>query len=319
MNHKQQLFANAYLRLTDPLVAYIQAYKPKDASNYRSIKSAANRLLRHPEIAAHISGVRNAAREQAQFELKEQMKEELLTVHDKRLYIKRVINGEILIPQDYKTNGCNRCTIFLRPTFPQILGYLKEDSRLAGHYPQQQKTTKKNLAHSISPEFIPQQAGGGGSDFAQNTPPPEQQSATNCPPPAGVSRSDGGGTLAQDAREEQHPNAVSALSPIEKTSTRQHLTTNTDKKLLTASPRNLSRYEREGERGTLAQNTPPPEQQNATGYTSPHPGDLGVPLVQDTRDEQQTISYTGRSTYHAGLRKLLSKQRQRNYRKTTPA
>ncbi len=234
MNHKQQLFANAYLRLTDPLVAYIQAYKPKDASNYRSIKSAANRLLRHPEIAAHISGVRNAALEQAQHELKEQMKEELLTVHDKRLYIKRVINGEILIPQDYKTNGCNRCTIFLRPTFPQILGYLKEDSRLAGHYPQQQKTTKKNLAHSISPEFIPQQAGGG--DFAQNTPPQEQQSATNCPPPAGVSRSDGGGTLAQD-----------------------------------------------------------------------------------TRYEQQTISYTVRSTSHAGLRKLLDKQRQRKNMKTESA
>ncbi len=111
MNHKQQLFANTYLRLNDPFVAYNEAYRPKDGSKYRSIMSAANRLLRHPEIAAHISAVRDAAREQAQYELKEQMKEELLSIHDKRLYIKRVINGEILIPQDYKVNGCNRCTI----------------------------------------------------------------------------------------------------------------------------------------------------------------------------------------------------------------
>lgn len=229
MNHKQQLFANAYLRLNDPLVAYIQAYNPKDASNYRSIKSAANRLLRNPEIAEHIRSVRDAARATAEYELKEQMKEELLSIHDKRLYIKRVINGEILIPQDYKTNGCNRCTIFLRPTFPQILGYLKEDSRLAGHYPEKRRTTtRQQRATSIScpPLPVPQNAGAGvsaaadgGGILAPESPEveKEQQNATNCPPPAGVSHSDGGGTLAPDFPEEQN---------------RQQKTTTTDFRLL---------------------------------------------------------------------------------------
>lgn len=180
MNHRQQLFANAYLRHGDPLIAYSEAYKPKEP-NYRSIMSAANRLLRNPEIAEHINAVRDAARAAAEHELKEKMKEELLSVHDKRLYIKRVINGEVLIPQDYKANGCNRCTMFLRPTFPQVLAYLKEDSRLAGHYPEQQTRSRKQpttIDNKICKPDIESPPQGIGGLLAKDS---RQQLTTNHP------------------------------------------------------------------------------------------------------------------------------------------
>ncbi|MBZ0099873.1 MAG: terminase small subunit [Taibaiella sp.] len=219
MNHRQQLFANTYLRHNDPTIAYMEAYKPR-VPNYRVIMSAANRLLRKPEIAEYISSVRDSVRSQLEYELKEQMKEELLTIHEKRLYIKRVINGEILIPQDYKTTGCNRCTMFIRPTFPQILGYLKEDSRLAGHYPDRRRSsTKPPATNNTSPR-----PGDLEVPLAPN--PREQQQTTTterselavtiekdinqatnnifCPPLAGVSAvSDGGGALAPNPREQQ--------------------------------------------------------------------------------------------------------------------
>lgn len=208
MNHRQQLFANTYLWHNDPTIAYMEAYKPK-VPNYRAIMSAANRLLRKPEIAEYISSVRDSVRSQLEYELKEQMKEELLTIHEKRLYIKRVINGEILIPQDYKTTGCNRCTMFLRPTFPQILGYLKEDSRLAGHYPDKRRTSTKppatnnttprpgDLGVPLAPDIREQQqtTTTERSELAVTIEKDINQATNNisCPPLAGVSAvSDGG-------------------------------------------------------------------------------------------------------------------------------
>lgn len=133
MNHKQFTFTMEMLRHGDKILAYSIAYQPK-SPNYRTIESAANRLLQNPEIANYIESTRNRIQQEVEAEVKEQLKAELLTVHRKRQILARIAEGDVYIEQTYKGKGCQSCTQMAKPTINQMLKAIDIDNRMAGDY-----------------------------------------------------------------------------------------------------------------------------------------------------------------------------------------
>lgn len=133
MNEKQQRFVTEFLRYGDKIIAYKAAYN-NPSSNPDVIISAANRLLRNPEVKAVIEAAQNRIRAQVEEEVKAELKQELLTVQRKRELLAQIATGEALIEQHTKGKNCNMCTILQRPNFTQMLKAIDLDSRLAGHY-----------------------------------------------------------------------------------------------------------------------------------------------------------------------------------------
>ena len=142
MNIKQYKFVTEYLRFSDKIVAYHNAY-PHPTRNDRATESAANRLMQHPEVSKAISDAQETCMSQAMEDLKDQMKEELLTVYQKRLLCKHVVLGEVREEVVFKGKGCTHCSYFREIPYSVKLRYSKEDSLLAGHYP-----TKRASKHN---------------------------------------------------------------------------------------------------------------------------------------------------------------------------
>ena len=133
MNIKQHKFITEYLRFQDKIVAYNNAY-PNPKRNGRATESAANRLMQKPEIAKVIADAMDTSMYVAREELKDQMKEELLTVYQKRLLCRRVVLGEVREEITVKGKDCNQCTYYREISYSTKLRYSREDSLLAGHY-----------------------------------------------------------------------------------------------------------------------------------------------------------------------------------------
>ncbi len=144
MNFKQQRFITEFLRYGDKIIAYKTAYD-NPSSDPEVIISAANRLLRQPEIREAIEAAQNRIRYQVEAELKEELKQELLTIQRKREILAQIATGEALIEQHSKGKNCNMCTILQRPNFNQILKAIDLDSKLAGHYSHNQKSVISQL------------------------------------------------------------------------------------------------------------------------------------------------------------------------------
>ena len=142
MNQKQFIFVKEYLRGNGKLVAYNRAYGT--GRNYDTIMSAANRLLRIPEIAEYINETRDAIRHEVEQELKEKYREELLTIYEKRRILKLIATGEMYVEQKYKGKNCTQCSQYISPTINQMLAALREDSKLAGHYPEKRTVQNHN-------------------------------------------------------------------------------------------------------------------------------------------------------------------------------
>lgn len=136
MNLKQQRFITEFLRYGDKIIAYKTAYENPSADP-DVIISAANRLLRKPEIREAIEAAQNRIRYEVEAELKAELKQELLTIQRKREILAQIANGDALIEQHTKGKNCNMCTILQRPNFNQILKAIDVDSKLAGHYKHQ--------------------------------------------------------------------------------------------------------------------------------------------------------------------------------------
>lgn len=134
MNAKQYEFVMQYLQHKDKITAYTIAYN-KRTSNYRAVESAANRLLQNPEIKQYIANMRESMYNEAMQEVQKELKTELLTVHRKREVLARIVNGEHSVIQNFKGKNCQVCTYFLYPTIREILQGIREDNRMAGHYP----------------------------------------------------------------------------------------------------------------------------------------------------------------------------------------
>lgn len=145
MNIKQHKFVTEYLRNGNAMVAYWRAYNVKDP-NGRAAESAANRLLRHPEIKAAIDESQSRIRNEVEREVAARRVEEVFSIEEKRVLLKKIATGQMMVEQYYKGKDCNMCTQYVRPSIWHVLSAIKEDSRLAGHYPQQ-----PSKARSLSP------------------------------------------------------------------------------------------------------------------------------------------------------------------------
>lgn len=134
MNLKQHAFVTEYLRFGDPVIAYHNAYKCYQSSS-RTKESAANRLLKNPEIAAAIYNAQSRIRAEVEQELKAELRKELLSIQRKREILARIAEGDVYIEQNYKGKDCRNCTQLVKPTINQMLKAIDLDSKLAGHYP----------------------------------------------------------------------------------------------------------------------------------------------------------------------------------------
>ncbi len=132
MNLKQHAFVNEYLYWNDPVQAYKNAYNSK--SSYKTLKSAANRLLKHPEVAAAIERSVTAIRSRVEQEVAKRLEVELLSIQEKRVILAQIARGEMYIEQTYKGKNCTQCKQYVKPSFNIMLRAIQEDSRLAGHY-----------------------------------------------------------------------------------------------------------------------------------------------------------------------------------------
>lgn len=133
MNLKQHKFVTEYLRFGDQAIAYKNAYNSNATG--KVIESAANRLMKHPEVAQAIADAQATIREQVTKEVAEQLKGELLTIQHKRELLYRIATGEMRILQYHKGKDCNTCSQYVTPSINQMLRAIHLDNKLAGHYP----------------------------------------------------------------------------------------------------------------------------------------------------------------------------------------
>lgn len=146
MNLKQYRFVTEYLKWGDPAHAYKLAYNCK-SNNYRSMESAANRLLNNPEIATAIEEAEARLRSEAEQEVKQRITAELLTVQRKREILARIAESNVYIEQQYKGKDCKTCTQMVKPSINQMLKAIDLDSRLAGDYPTPKQMT---VVHTVA-------------------------------------------------------------------------------------------------------------------------------------------------------------------------
>lgn len=174
LNLKQQTFITEYLRLKDKVMAYRAAYGNEE-SNYNTLESAANRLLRNPEIAEAIQSVMDNVRREVEAELKQEMKTELMSLHRKRELLAQIAEGDMYVEQNYKGRGCNTCTVLVRPTINQRLKAIHLDNQLAGHYPVAHKPTR---AQGNPTQSQPQPAKPAPAPLPEKAPKPAVKAKT---------------------------------------------------------------------------------------------------------------------------------------------
>lgn len=141
MNLKQQTFITYYLQSGDKLQAYKTAYHSK-SNNDNALESAANRLLRRPDVADAIRLTLQTVRAQAETELKDQLRVELLSVNEKRAMLASIARGE-LVPQSIPVGKDIWRTGALLPTINQRLKAIDIDNKIAGLYNKTDTTTEE--------------------------------------------------------------------------------------------------------------------------------------------------------------------------------
>ncbi len=197
MNIEQHNFITQYLRHNSAYTAYCIAFNVEDQSQYESIMCAAQQLMDDPEVGGVIRSVLEGVRHDAEQEIREQQKTELLTIQRKRELLANIATGEMYAVQNYKGKDCNQCTQMVRPTINQMLKAIDLDSKLAGHYSvdKRQLTKSENISETQQlsevvslqplkePSFSQQNAtktvspagGGRGMDYSQKTKNPRKR------------------------------------------------------------------------------------------------------------------------------------------------
>lgn len=196
MNIKQHKFVTEYLRWGDQVIAYKNAYNA--TSNYKTLESSANRLLRSSEVAQTIREAQARIRETVEKEVAEQLKGNLLTIQHKRELLYEIATGQLSVEQTYKGKDCNVCSQYIRPTINQMLKAIDLDNKLAGHYTHQHKPTN-HVTASKNDEVASRQSGKPKQQGSQ------QSTTKNYPPRRGV----GVGSLASETKHglSQHPDS----------------------------------------------------------------------------------------------------------------
>ena len=132
MNLKQQTFITCYLQTGNKLQAYKTAYHSK-SNNDNALESAANRLLRRPDVGEAIRLTLQTVREQAETELKDQLRVELLSVNEKRAMLASIARGEP-VPQSVPVGNDIWRTGAMLPTINQRLKAIDIDNKISGLY-----------------------------------------------------------------------------------------------------------------------------------------------------------------------------------------
>jgi len=238
-----------YLKHRDKIVAHNLAYG--NNPNYDSVESSANRLLRIPEIADTIQSIQDTIRHEVEEEFKAKYREELLSIYDKRMLLKRIATGEMYVEQKYKGKNCTQCSQYISPTINQMLAAIREDNKLAGHHPFKQNgkwvipALQTQQEENITPENDNKRqqvslspAGGGvslsadgGGAFAQEN--PQQETTTDNTSPIGV-----GGNLPQNTpeidnnRQQPHENETDNQSLVEQPETHDTAAVNSSGRII---------------------------------------------------------------------------------------
>ncbi len=342
MNTRQQKFVTEYLKWGIPALAYANAYN-KPNPNGRAIESAANRLMRNPEVKQAIHDAEDRIRHQVEQEIADRQALDVFTIEQKRHLLKQIATGDMLVEQRYKTGDCRHCTQFVRPDINQMLRAIDLDNRMAAHYPpppQKMKIPPLNLAERSHEPMRVTPEGHPHGEIPPSKEVPFEQRAEDV-----HSR----GTESANPVQQQ-PNAVSSLPPLKKTSIRQQKTTtdNTCPPLPvpTVSGAGVSRSDGGG---ALAPDTPEEQHFATTDNKSPLPGvpiaigigvhsrgtentlpemrlplrGIGGQLAQDPREEQQNTTTTDNKTddrptiTHDELMELLYPQEEKLQPMTT--
>lgn len=93
MNLKQQEFINLYAQTGDKIASYKQAYRSQ-SDNLHAIDSAANRLLRKPEIKNALLQKKQDIYADAEAVIEQKLKHELMKLNEKRLLLADIARGE---------------------------------------------------------------------------------------------------------------------------------------------------------------------------------------------------------------------------------
>ncbi|WP_276132473.1 terminase small subunit [Polluticoccus soli] len=170
MNLNQHAFVCELLRHGNKCEAYKTAYNPQ-TENPRSIESAANRLMKDPEVTAAIAEAQERILEEARQVLKEKYIAELLTVQRKRELLAQIAEGKWMEqpPPDHIEG---QRTPVMVPTIKERLKAIDMDNRMDGSY--------QAAARSVE---IPEQPEGQNEPGSQPPAVPckTQQNATKQP------------------------------------------------------------------------------------------------------------------------------------------
>jgi hypothetical protein len=98
MNHKQQIFIMRYAATGDKIASYKQAYNSK-SENQHAIDSAANRLLRKPEIREALLLMKREQFSRAEEQLQKDLQSELLDLQEKRSILAEVATASERVGQ----------------------------------------------------------------------------------------------------------------------------------------------------------------------------------------------------------------------------
>jgi phage terminase small subunit len=130
MNPQQQTFVSEMLRHGDKQQAYRTAY-PGTQSD-KTIESAVNRLLKHPEVKQAIDEPTNRIRAEAEAELKQRLQAELVDLYETQKTLSQIIRGQYTTERQVRIKGGFE-TIDVKPTVGQVLTALNTWFRLNGY------------------------------------------------------------------------------------------------------------------------------------------------------------------------------------------
>ncbi|WP_276133602.1 terminase small subunit [Polluticoccus soli] len=149
MNPKQQAFVCEMLRHGNRAEAYKAAYH-STSNNQHSLQSAANRLMKNPEVSGAIRSVHERIYAEVQEELKARITREVLTVQRKRELLAQIAEGEWML-QPPPADMSEQRTAVLIPTLKERLKALDMDNRMTGAY-EKEETTKHNNTQQEPPD-----------------------------------------------------------------------------------------------------------------------------------------------------------------------
>jgi Phage terminase, small subunit len=132
MNPRQQKFVVEMLQHGNKVQAYRTAYS-NQTSCPRTIESAADRLLRKPEVLAAITATMELARKQVEQDIQSQLHHQLLDRNRKRELLTQIAEGESLTRVRGTKKDPDR-VVYVQPSVAQRLRAIDMDSRLCGEY-----------------------------------------------------------------------------------------------------------------------------------------------------------------------------------------